>query len=142
MISTHSLTRRLTVSPRSTLSLLSYFNSQPHKEADVPASKCFFQKVISTHSLTRRLTIFYFSFSFLRDISTHSLTRRLTNISIKFEDYKKISTHSLTRRLTEERHRKEKLKWYFNSQPHKEADQTCHHFCCFQLFQLTASQGG
>ena len=55
-ISTHSLTRRLTVSPRSTLSLLSYFNSQPHKEADVPASKCFFQKVISTHSLTRRLT--------------------------------------------------------------------------------------
>ena len=33
-----------------------YFNSQPHKEADVKCG-CFLGKIdISTHSLTRRLT--------------------------------------------------------------------------------------
>ena len=33
-----------------------------------------------------------------------------------------ISTHSLTRRLTTLRHMDMVLMWYFNSQPHKEAD--------------------
>ena len=35
---------------------LSYFNSQPHKEADGELLEVFPQRVISTHSLTRRLT--------------------------------------------------------------------------------------
>ena len=33
-ISTHSLTRRLTISSILSIRVLQYFNSQPHKEAD------------------------------------------------------------------------------------------------------------
>ena len=55
-ISTHSLTRRLTIS----LFLRLHFHS------------------ISTHSLTRRLTHDMIRASAYADISTHSLTRRLT----------------------------------------------------------------
>ena len=56
LISTHSLTRRLTL-----LCLIQ--------------SECFH---ISTHSLTRRLTMLAASFASILIISTHSLTRRLT----------------------------------------------------------------
>ena len=34
LISTHSLTKRLTAAPESVSTLLDYFNSQPHEEAD------------------------------------------------------------------------------------------------------------
>ena len=57
-ISTHSLTRRLTNLTIMIRTLMINFNSQPHKEADAttrPVLYAFF--VISTHSLTRRLTI-------------------------------------------------------------------------------------
>ena len=39
-ISTHSLTRRLTGRRRKSSYGDSYFNSQPHKEADSPGSRC------------------------------------------------------------------------------------------------------
>ena len=55
-ISTHSLTRRLTRSSTPPLFSAAYFNSQPHKEADPAVSSRTIFLSISTHSLTRRLT--------------------------------------------------------------------------------------
>ena len=101
-ISTHSLTRRLTVIcilypgcrifqltasqggwPPITFAVLSflYFNSQPHKEADIIGLYEGRKQDISTHSLTRRLTIYGKDNVYVFDISTHSLTRRLTIFS-------------------------------------------------------------
>ena len=78
IISTHSLTRRLTVTR-------------------IYVQTCF---CISTHSLTRRLTPFRDCFEYTKQISTHSLTRRLTRFPNSFARSELISTHSLTRRLT------------------------------------------
>ena len=164
-ISTHSLTRRLTkkYTTKRTgkkhfnsqphkeadcglylwIYIFKYFNSQPHKEADafpfsayfpaftfqltasqggwpLPGKCCICLLHISTHSLTRRLTHFCRYSEGNTRISTHSLTRRLTNDQRKEWLRNYISTHSLTRRLT---------------------------FPCscprmFEIFQLTASQGG
>ena len=55
-----------------------YFNSQPHKEADMVQELSFVEWIISTHSLTRRLTIRNDRRLKTMYISTHSLTRRLT----------------------------------------------------------------
>ena len=55
-ISTHSLTRRLTLSSRERTGKQNYFNSQSHKEADGVNDLYFQGTGISTHSLTRRLT--------------------------------------------------------------------------------------
>ena len=57
-ISIHSLTRRLTLSSGRIHRRNFYFNSQPHKEADL--SQAFgipINPFISIHSLTRRLTV-------------------------------------------------------------------------------------
>ena len=122
LISTHSLTKRLTI-------------------------VCFYLKFfigISTHSLTKRLT---FSFSLktsVSHISTHSLTKRLTGKTAGSGRTGKISTHSLTKRLTlpyfemfkcvdiSTHSLTKRLTFlfinsrnscvYFNSQPHEEAD--------------------
>ena len=121
-----------------------YFNSQPHKEADTTREEFKLSVGISTHSLTRRLTIrpltrmeYRLNFNSQphkeadyicrpsRDsinISTHSLTRRLTLRERRHSQWKSISTHSLTRRLTRERITRNSRISYFNSQPHKEAD--------------------
>ena len=56
-ISTHSLTRRLTHRNRYQITFHLHFNSQPHKEADRKHAFPLPDKRISTHSLTRRLTI-------------------------------------------------------------------------------------
>ena len=79
-ISTHSLTRRLTLLCFAGSRTLMYFNSQPHKEADGLGQTELDTKIISTHSLTRRLTFEFWCRCFLGFISTHSLTRRLTAI--------------------------------------------------------------
>ena len=77
-ISTHSLTRRLTVFILLILKIVKHFNSQPHKEAD-PANMSLTEPCdISTHSLTRRLTLYCNVWLSAKNISTHSLTRRLT----------------------------------------------------------------
>ena len=124
---------------------LLYFNSQPHKEADLFFALIYASHVISTHSLTRRLTpyVLYYCYTLryfnsqphkeadVRGficlmphayISTHSLTRRLTFIHFQTEKYLKISTHSLTRRLTNTLSLSCYPSCNFNSQPHKEAD--------------------
>ena len=53
-----------------------------------------------------------------------------------------ISTHSLTRRLTLFMDIIVYTHWYFNSQPHKEADLKFKDVPFLAIFQLTASQGG
>ena len=56
-ISTHSLTRRLTMYVLILLPNVANFNSQPHEEADGFFSHTLsLSNDISTHSLTRRLT--------------------------------------------------------------------------------------
>ena len=76
-------------------------------------------------------------------ISTHSLTRRLTSETDVYTIDCSISTHSLTRRLTLSANITQTKQNYFNSQPHKEADEdTYTEFATLGAFQLTASQGG
>ena len=120
-ISTHSLTRRLTICWAGKQRTPAYFNSQPHKEADTSSTRDTQKQVISTHSLTRRLT------------------RRNTRKGVGIN----ISTHSLTRRLTSSKTLQGILDCYFNSQPHKEADGINDIYRIQnRIFQLTASQGG
>ena len=120
-ISTHSLTRRLTIPSPWSSPGIQYFNSQPHKEADICCYSLSSYICISTHSLTRRLTCCHLYLFLLIFISTHSLTRRLTHSRLHTSIY-----HP-----------------YFNSQPHKEADYVAmHDDTVNKAFQLTASQGG
>ena len=123
IISTHSLTRRLTWQRRLVIPLSVHFNSQPHEEADRMPIKIMqqlrkFQLTASRGGwrLACNSCLRAFSFQltasrggwlrpverllFLHGISTHSLTRRLTIDSLKQELDEIISTHSLTRRLT------------------------------------------
>ena len=79
---------------------MDYFNSQPHKEADIASTTSLGITDISTHSLTRRLTADGVIGPNTWYISTHSLTRRLTLQDMRTQVCNDISTHSLTRRLT------------------------------------------
>ena len=121
-ISTHSLTKRLTIRRPPQLSKAEDFNSQPHEEADrYPALAHITLQHISTHSLTKRLTSPVHPLLILPVISTHSLTKRLTTGLRNPTDAVIISTHSLTKRLTS-RHSAGML--------------------CQSSFQLTASRRG
>ena len=101
-ISTHSLTKRLTVFLFYHFKSILYFNSQPHEEADVKVIVSSATKYdISTHSLTKRLTFRTTTFFRCKDISTHSLTKRLTVHKMLDRYFSDISTHSLTKRLTD-----------------------------------------
>ena len=122
-ISTHSLTRRLTAFLGYQRSRIWHFNSQPHKEADsIQPCACLY-RIISTHSLTRRLTktirLNYISIHFNSQPHKEADDWKLFQI-----DWIDISTHSLTRRLTAIGFLDCIRTSYFNSQPHKEADGT------------------
>ena len=99
-ISTHSLTKRLTVI------------------ASPPCNSL----IISTHSLTKRLTCRQCRKAGRCNISTHSLTKRLTLKWVPLVTVSHISTHSLTKRLTIILLFHHAALLYFNSQPHEEAD--------------------
>ena len=100
IISTHSLTRRLTTNRNFYRLSTRYFNSQPHKEADLVRCQEFGNKRDFNSQPHKEADGESMSSSPDIIISTHSLTRRLTFInSVTVEQYK-ISTHSLTRRLT------------------------------------------
>ena len=101
-ISTHSLTKRLTRRTRNVNQKSGYFNSQPHEEADLSTSARSLSIVISTHSLTKRLTRRESGYQADSAISTHSLTKRLTPDWLTSFKLFFISTHSLTKRLTRE----------------------------------------
>ena len=100
VISTHSLTKRLT-----SCDILSYE-----------------RRLISTHSLTKRLTFFFVLQRLHGYISTHSLTKRLTCTRTTARYILSISTHSLTKRLTGAGVIFLSAPINFNSQPHEEAD--------------------
>ena len=165
-ISTHSLTRRLTLSrlifqprifsfqltasqggwPDSDVIIFcftDYFNSQPHKEADV--DKPSPEKTRYTFQLTASQGGWLFlgiSCGCWKIISTHSLTRRLTM-------QKAVSFWRWKFQLTASQGGWQSL-WsiqknvcHFNSQPHKEADLLPDEVRRTTWeFQLTASQGG
>ena len=143
-ISIHSLTRRLTSWQTVRWDLLLYFNSQPHKEADWPTRsriKGTFNFNSQPHKEADNIPhVFqhwkdYFNSQPHKEadqffcltcipklISIHSLTRRLTFCRYRLSSYIRISIHSLTRRLTFPVSAAVQHEWYFNSQPHKEAD--------------------
>ena len=105
-ISTHSLTKRLTISRLLFGVFGSYFNSQPHEEAD------------KGQGWRKPITV---------SISTHSLTKRLTYWTRCCYPQSDISTHSLTKRLTAHHILEEHQRGHFNSQPHEEADCFLHY---------------
>ena len=122
-ISTHSLTRRLTVAEACGSPDGKYFNSQPHKEADGISSSLLYpsqyfnsQPHKEADGNRAHMPMYH------AEISTHSLTRRLTLLLRETLRFYYISTHSLTRRLTHPFHSPSSCPVYFNSQPHKEAD--------------------
>ena len=121
IISTHSLTRRLTGIQLFQSATIKNFNSQPHKEADrqLPIFRHRFR--ISTHSLTRRLTV----------PSALDILIPLHFNSQPHKEADEIAAKVYSAHI------------YFNSQPHKEADVWSPVSLQFLLpFQLTASQGG
>ena len=98
-----------------------YFNSQPHKEADLSLLNCL-NHSNNFNSQPHKEADGKWEYSKLSEnISTHSLTRRLTSLQMQPIT---VSVH-------------------FNSQPHKEADGLMTGALGETLaFQLTASQGG
>ena len=122
---------------------VSYFNSQPYEEADLPPVPREHSLDISTHSLTKRLTIAVSVFpqpiSFQLTASRRGWRFRYRQCqSVRYfnsqpheeADARKIertdayciSTHSLTKRLTFFHIVRNTMWKYFNSQPHEEAD--------------------
>ena len=100
-ISTHILTKRMTL-PQFLHSLPDlYFNSHPHEEDDcVVHLRAFIPTNISTHILTKRMTKNKNGDVQKSNISTHILTKRMTIKQIGGKEMKNISTHILTKRMT------------------------------------------
>ena len=99
-ISTHILTKRMTLSSISSYLQKLYFNSHPHEEDDCIYCVWYCLIYISTHILTKRMTRYGVSDTKSNSISTHILTKRTT------ETLPKISTGQSK----------------FNSHPHEEDD--------------------
>ena len=121
-ISTHSLTKRLTGRLQGRKDCSTYFNSQPHEEADCIHRLCAFLKLYfnsqpheeaDSPAKVECLPVSYFN------SQPHEEADRIAARS-RFHIW--ISTHSLTKRLTLTM----KYLWIFagnfNSQPHEEAD--------------------
>ena len=122
---------------------VSYFNSQPYEEADLPPVPREHSLDISTHSLTKRLTsdIWHTEF-FHRYFNSQPHEEADSNRPYENDD-EHISTHSLTKRLTSRKNVISIFIFYFNSQPHEEADPfrlSAINYC--NKFQLTASRRG
>ena len=120
-ISTHSLTRRLTSDATTTAWCFQDFNSQPHEEADVINGIRLYVIAYFNSQPHEEADVDNMKWGNHVRISTHSLTRRLTKDNNVPMSVYIISTHSLTRRLTAFCLR----------------IQTYH-----RIFQLTASRGG
>ena len=142
LISTHSLTKRLTDEQVTYFDSLAFQLTASRRGWQLSVQKFLDNLGISTHSLTKRLTmktdVLYRSL----DISTHSLTKRLTELIF-------ISMDTDAFQLTASRRgwhwwiQNQRNFIYFNSQPHEEADG----FWWFStdtkiIFQLTASRRG
>ena len=99
-ISTHILTKRMTMLELAEPPQSKYFNSHPHEEDDETEEREKYEKKISTHILTKRMTAFFLSMLTTSHISTHILTKRMT--------------------LEQEQHNM--YLEHFNSHPHEEDD--------------------
>ena len=99
-ISTHILTKRMTLPLLICLFHLFHFNSHPHEEDDGISQWKFNGINISTHILTKRMTTVSDIAICCDNISTHILTKRMTCTFIPFRLCKFISTHILTKRMT------------------------------------------
>ena len=77
-ISTHSLTRRLTICNRKMEELFEDFNSQPHKEADQDLLGELYMMLHFNSQPHKEADVIPLNTAILKIISTHSLTRRLT----------------------------------------------------------------
>ena len=109
-----------------------YFNSQPHKEADcVPDPFFFFVPYFNSQPHKEADNGPVGTRPVRAGISIHSLTRRLTIDCGQSDDNPNISIHSLTRRLTTGISLPESHVSYFNSQPHKEADDSIYRELCW-----------
>ena len=117
--STHILTRRMTVHDDTSLGVLQFFNSHPHKEDDQPIDgrKSFYN--FSTHILTRRMTL---SRRSIKSCKTFQLTSSQGGWHLLYRFYP--------------------VAFLFNSHPHKEDDVNVMLLNAHSVFQLTSSQGG
>ena len=80
-ISTHILTKRMTILPFNCFLVKEYFNSHPHEEDDNGEHIKYYAYNISTHILTKRMTQLLEVFKPSIVISTHILTKRMTEIA-------------------------------------------------------------
>ena len=79
-ISTHSLTKRLTVLSMENVFYCNHFNSQPHEEADVNVKLKMQDMLLFQLTASRRGWLEVMMIGMMvRNISTHSLTKRLTS---------------------------------------------------------------
>ena len=125
--------------------VLSYFNSQPHEEADELSGVLPLRwHRISTHSLTKRLTMIWFKTARYHSFQLTASRRGWRPLTLMLKGFwlfqltasrrgwqlflerhilhEWISTHSLTKRLTLLFLSDSSGKGNFNSQPHEEAD--------------------
>ena len=163
-ISTHSLTRRLTIKTTKTI-ILVIFQLTASQGGWLQLTYYWPPiNLISTHSLTRRLTVYRGSLGiypnnfnsqphkeadrtpdfsqYSEKISTHSLTRRLTIQPVNHLFSAEISTHSLTRRLTSASTNKLSALTFQLTASQGGWRKSCAYVARYMLFQLTASQGG
>ena len=120
-ISTHILTRRMTMVVARLTSSLLHFNSHPHKEDDFRYLIASENENISTHILTRRMTSMLFALGTFTYISTHILTRRMTSIrafAMQAAVFQLTSSQGGWREVIPVKYSRS----YFNSHPHKEDD--------------------
>ena len=100
-ISTHILTKRMTMAEKEEKKRARNFNSHPHEEDDFAPFRSFTSfNCISTHILTKRMTRGRSRRRVDISISTHILTKRMTDYGLGMKVYKNISTHILTKRMT------------------------------------------
>ena len=120
-ISTHSLTKRLTIFHLVSTLSVRHFNSQPHEEADwIVLRRLWSMDYFNSQPHEEADGCSYLLGEYSTKISTHSLTKRLTSCTSGSLALSHISTHSLTKRLTEKQLYEE----------------------LFSVFQLTASRRG
>ncbi len=145
IISTHILTKRMTVVVFSPALSSMYFNSHPHEEDDVILPALSFLICISTHILTKRMTRLFIVHA-LRHIyfNSHpheeddSFPLQYFPVSLYFNSHPHeeddsflnttscaydISTHILTKRMTGYKERGKEGTYHFNSHPHEEDDE-------------------
>ena len=143
---------------------MSYFNSQPHEEADLRDPVFKNSLYISTHSLTKRLTILFSSFCSLLvfqltasrrgwHISSGTFTAD-SDFNSQPHEEADITTHwwfMMQHHFNSQPHEEADYPpsvsrigaSHFNSQPHEEADRLQEEMSMINLaFQLTASRRG